>query len=1005
MKKRIGYSAKLMVLFIFVLGFFKSTAQSTWTVNAAIAQKLDAAVYLPTLEYMAFFHGTQVYYHPVAEGEAMQGELSTFSSFPSNWSEITAAAKWTDSIILLFNGSKFTMMEMDAEGNVSFSAVKTFAGLPENWNGRLDGAVNSGDKKITFYAANQYVTYDMVAKTFSAVSTLADFQGWNQQLDNFDAVGTISDGQIYFFGNQSYLAFDEFTKSFSPSTVPLNDMSDVGLPPGIDNESADVGLPPAIDENNASPQVAEETVAADTGINTDGWCQVGVPQGSSASDLVADDIFMERGGEGTLFEDELPQGARIDEVRVWGSWVIMGIQVVIQNKNGELQEMPVLGTKKGKTQVFKLNEDECITGINGTNRGDAGDFIQTIRFKTNKRQSKIFGKTRGKRKYDVNIPSGTSFYGFKIKHDNYLSALGLKFVGFEGEYKTPESPSVNEEVASSTRESETTAKGSETSTQETNTDEWKDDMEDFLPIVQSEQYFSEEGSKALPASKWLGRGVDILALNPMHISNISARARKNSPITLVLSRRKGGQENKNLLHHGTDYDITGSGEGSDNQKWIESSRDWAMTFGGSIGTSMNTPVGGGGATYSFSQMNGTHLGSKEIFYSRTKKRSMFNLRLEEKWRDKKTGKKHRQLLDFDFRHLIDNLPVPSTSVSRNAKPPKKGGRLPSAIEKVKDQYLKVIEKFGTHYSKNVVYGGFYVSYTKVKKTDFVKSRETKFGFKQKVEAQIKMVELGVDVAFDIEDKKTNSKSTFNLDTRNYSQGADGALDYDTWNQNLSYKPVPIEVFLIPNYDLLTEVFFPKDKNIKKKLAILKLVTEQYMIENQILLPDSDDSFYDKTNELATAPKRLIVTVTAIKCLRVDNRELGEDNEYYGKISGSFNGKSKNNATSKVFWDVPEGYADNDQVVRGGLVPINESWTIDVAPNADPNSTITITANLLEFENWPYKHPPLGEAKYSVKLKDIPDSGLDYDLKDFPNPWEGGDLQAVQITIRKEVPMN
>ncbi len=996
---------------LFLCCSLNTNAQQTWQLETSISKNISAAIHIPNLSSLAFFAGTEGFYYSLKEGESFTSDLKSFNDFPSNWEEVTAAANWTESIVLLFNESDFTMMQFDEEGNISFSEVSTFSGLPENWGGRLDAVINLGGESLIFFAADQYVIYDMLEKTFNEVSLMTDFPGWDNQLENFDAVAAPGDGYLYYFGNQKSLAFDLEAWAFNSEAQNIKAQKSIGLPPGTNNKPKNIGLPPS--QKKATPPIANNikeennTIEESKKTNTDGWCFVASPEGNSNADLVASEIFMLQNTEGSTLEDKLPQETRVKEIRVWGSWILSGIQTVLETAEGETLEMPIIGDKTGKPNVFVLDKDECITGIKGTYIGDAGNYIQTIKFITNKKSSKSFIKTRGKKRYEISIPNGTSFYGFTSKHEEYFTALGIKFVGFEGSFEEQ----VEEEIAANSSDESDSESDSDTASKNTskkkNVGEWTDDMKDWLLEVQENQFFNtSEGAKPIQSSEWLGRGIDIIALDPVNISMINPRYRRSSPITLVLSNRVGGAKNTGLLYHGTDYDVSGSGIEQNNESWIESSSDWSATFGGSITTSVGSPVGGGGASYSFSQMNSTSIGSKEIYYSRSIKRTMFNMRLQDKWRDKKTGKKHRHLLDFDFRAMVDELPVISSVPKLNMKNLRKGKKLPAKIEKIKDQYMAIILKFGTHFSRNVSFGGNYISCTKVTQTDFIKSQETKVGFKQNIEAQIKAVTLGLDVAFDYESKNTSSKKSYRLNTTTFAQGASGEMVYDTWNTNLKENPVPIEVLLAPTYTLLSDIYFADDKDIKKKMALLRIITEQYQLDNEVPLQDPDGNFFDAASESAgQAPKRLVVTVTGIKCIRVDKAELGGDNEYYGTITGSFKGKSTNNAKTMTFWDVPEDYAAEDQVKRNGIVPINKEWVIDVAPGSNPNDKITITADLIEFENWPYKHPPLGKKSISVKLKDIRESGWTKSIKDFPNPWGGGDQQEVEITIRREEIMN
>lgn len=960
----------LIVMLVSTLSF----AQANWTLTKAVSQNLSASVYIPGLESVAFIHGTAIHYHATGNGESFDSDFTSLSGFPSDWSGITAAAQWDAENIMLFNDHQYVLLQLGGE-DLSFTEASLFPGLPEHWGGRLDAVVNWGGENLLFIAADQFVLYDMVNKTFGEVALISEWVGWPGNWEVLDAVASIGDGFIYFYSQGQYLSYDINAQQFTGNPKAMNKAGKLGLPPSapISQNAIPVNNLAETTSQTSNPTVTKKAnpVEPQNSIDTDGWCLTGTPDGASDADLVEDFFDIEKGGKGTSFEDQLPQGARVAEIRVWGSWVILGLQTVIQTADGSLIELPVLGSKKGKTSVFKLQTDECITGLVGTHVGDAGNFVHTIKFVTNKRKSKNFGNARGLRPFKINIPNGSSFFGFNVKENNYLTNVGVKFVAYEGNYERPATAS------SSTATADNGVKA--------NAGEWSDDMEDYQPVIMDMQFASADGLKALPSSEWLGRGIDILALDPLNITDIAPQYRRASPITLVLSSYPGGEENKNLLYHGTDYDGYGIGKTDKSESWIQSSRELMSRFKASLGVSVGTKLGGGSMSASYGEINSTKVGSEEIYYSQTHKRKTSNIRLVEKWRDPKSGKKHRQLLSFDFRALVDNLPVVSSVPSVNAQ---KGKALPSQLERIRKEYETVIQKFGTHYSKNVTFGGTYVSMTKIKKTDYTSSRQTEADFKLSVEAQIKAVTLGVDVGFEYGSSDKDSKSTKKLETRSYVQGASGQLEYNSWDQNLADKPVPIEVLLTPNYELLTDVFFPNDKEIAKKRAILKLITEQYQLDNDVPPFEPNGVFF---TENKASEHDYILTVKSIKCTQIDNDEPGSTNEVYGNLNAVFVGTKTG---SKTFWDKKEGYAKD--IPENGEIPIQQTLTIRAKPSDTNFFQFMVTLVEDDDNTWGGKDDLLGVKIEMFPTKDFKDNIEDGVLK-FEND---GDHFEVGYSLEK-----
>jgi hypothetical protein len=88
---------------------------------------------------------------------------------------------------------------------------------------------------------------------------------------------------------------------------------------------------------------------------------------------------------GRAFEDIVPVGARISAVHVTHGSGVKGIQLSYE-RNGVERETPLRGSSDGKTEVFKLDRNEKIIGIDMWGHGT----IDGLTIATNK-QTRSFG--------------------------------------------------------------------------------------------------------------------------------------------------------------------------------------------------------------------------------------------------------------------------------------------------------------------------------------------------------------------------------------------------------------------------------------------------------------------------------------------------------------------------------------------------------------------------------------------------------------------------------------
>lgn len=132
------------------------------------------------------------------------------------------------------------------------------------------------------------------------------------------------------------------------------------------------------------------------------------------------------GGQGgTPFpEMEVPRDARILEVNIFaGDWVD-AVQITYILPNGRTLNSPRYGGSGGDRRVFRIDSDEYIVGLSGR----YGQYIDSLRIHTNKRNSPLYGGRGGARAYNIEIASGNYAVGFIGRGGNYLDAIGLTYL-------------------------------------------------------------------------------------------------------------------------------------------------------------------------------------------------------------------------------------------------------------------------------------------------------------------------------------------------------------------------------------------------------------------------------------------------------------------------------------------------------------------------------------------------------------------------------------------------
>jgi hypothetical protein len=133
-------------------------------------------------------------------------------------------------------------------------------------------------------------------------------------------------------------------------------------------------------------------------------------------------IYGGRGG--SAFSDkDIPQGARISEIRIQAGNGIDGIQAIYTLRDGRTQEGPYHGGRGGRRNVFRLDSDEYVIALSGR----YGINVDSIAIQTNKRTSPVYGGGGGDRDFKIEVPSGFMGTAFCGRSGEMIDAIGLVY--------------------------------------------------------------------------------------------------------------------------------------------------------------------------------------------------------------------------------------------------------------------------------------------------------------------------------------------------------------------------------------------------------------------------------------------------------------------------------------------------------------------------------------------------------------------------------------------------
>ncbi|MCA0154447.1 MAC/perforin domain-containing protein [Winogradskyella vincentii] len=863
-----------IIILVFVLTTCNSFSQGTnnWEIGNPFVSRTDAAFSFNE-DYSTLISGRKILFEPISNDPSLKSTPNSLSSdlFPNphSFKPVDAALDLDEESFLLFKGNVF--VKVDKSTLKSISRVAQWHGWPGFWRNKIDAALKWENGSYIFIKGLQYVSYDPRTGTTSSPNQLNRLVGWPSTWSgSIDAAFNGKDGYYYFIRKGEILAMD------------INNLSiAVGYPKKLSGTQTGLitqNTNTLITQNpNSSIAVNNNYKNLNPNVNTEEWCPVGTPDESTSPDggnisPVTTELAGGTGGE--KFSDKLVRGVRVKEVRVWGINTIQAIEIVTVSKEGFITEGGPKGFAFGKPKIFTLVPGECINGIEGTWDGTSGELIHTLRFITNKRKSDWFGSIagrKGKKEFLFEVPpegSFSGFYGTSSKRN--LISLGIKYNIYQ--YVVFDE---NGKLIETTGDKTKWNKGTKSQIASKNKKKDPNDLyiDNHKPADNARDKFLYQ---KMPQFEWIAQTVDLTKIDPWNITSPTSIASfpESFAIVPVPSPLDGDilrkdSETSWLGPYGMNRSISkgiNSGTATDEMKMSKSFSEYSKEFSLKVGAEFNSGgVVGGSAEVGHKQRKTETIGSEKVLMSKKVINQSHIISFDLDWEDPFKGTKYRQALNIAFRRSVAALTVPSGKVPVIlSKKLVKNGELPGNIKRHRKIYQEqIIDKFGTHFLNDLMFGGKYIMYNEINKEEITKSRmsetEAKVAFNFGSDNVMKsdgttiiinnggsamdeLAKLGTgnsSGSLTAEAKMMNSykssKKRLESTMRVVSVGGGGSTKFENWDANVSRSPVVIDYSLIPHTKLLTNVFFPSDKDIDKKRELLDLFIRQYLVDHSIPL--------------------------------------------------------------------------------------------------------------------------------------------------------------------------
>ncbi|BAZ11399.1 hypothetical protein NIES4071_32250 [Calothrix sp. NIES-4071] len=295
----------------------------------------------------------------------------------------------------------------------------------------------------------------------------------------------------------------------------------------------------------------------------------------------------------------------------------------------------------------------------------------------------------------------------------------------------------------------------------------------------------------------LGRCYDVLQLDPLRIGESS---KSFSAVTFIPEKFKTTPDRSALIPEGTDYKSGSSGSYEQETLMLLSSYDFQQMF------SQNVSLG---------------VGVPQVFAFST---STTYRRIEQETRTRTHLYSYTQaeFIDHELRlrlHQSASLPI--------------GEELRQAVKALpnianRQVYQQFIDKFGTHFSTNVAFGGRAYQFIRMSREDY--TRMVLEGINISLEAEGTFKNVTGQIASGTETEKSRRfRSVVERGQESVQwSGGTPSRNLDTWLNTIRQDPVPVKLQLSPLYELFTKERFPEEEQISQKQKLMRESVEQYI---------------------------------------------------------------------------------------------------------------------------------------------------------------------------------
>jgi hypothetical protein len=281
---------------------------------------------------------------------------------------------------------------------------------------------------------------------------------------------------------------------------------------------------------------------------------------------------------------------------------------------------------------------------------------------------------------------------------------------------------------------------------------------------------------------------------------------------------------------------------------VHNYRDFSSTFG--ITASGTVPLKGvmGSLSSSYKEMNNTKVGSESLFMFKQISRKIHEVELQLTWIDNDFNQKYKQKLDRQFVMDVAALPVPARVYS-GSEVSAKGQDLPDDLKRIRGNYRRLIDRYGTHIANKVTFGGQYIERYEVRRSDYERTRGTEMAFKASVEKMSKSGGggKGPGGSLEVNQSETETVGSKAANTRRkvFVQGGNGEDDLSMWRSKVDDNMAPVEIEFMPLSEVLNERMFADDPDIVAKSKALEVITYHYLFnEAPEPVEGADDFFRD-----------------------------------------------------------------------------------------------------------------------------------------------------------------